>query len=387
MTGIRALVPVWVLGVLGMLVPGSPARAEEKPVSQLTAQVRGLTEGARPYLVRVIRVEADPEHPEADVKRILGSGISLGQGRILTTCSVVGPADTVTVVTADRQQFRAGVAGIDRRTNVALLELPEANLPAIPAGRERILFPGDFVVAVGFGPPMGPQSSFGTVVLASQGHSLQYTEVEMVQVSAPAFPGFSGGVLLNAAGEMVGMLTGRMTLDPDEAVVPPETGMVAGYLERDRIYTTSLSEATLALPAGLAEGICRELAQAGKVERGYLGLQLEMTPQTAGKRSSGTAGIFVHRVVPDGPADRGGLLPGDMILKYAHAPVSSPEELSSLVSATLPGSTVPLMVLRRGTRTLVYVRIEQAPELEWSAAMDSSVSVNLSDAGVAPQVR
>jgi hypothetical protein len=76
-----------------------------------------------------------------------------------------------------------------------------------------------------------------------------------------------------------------------------------------------------------------------------------------------------------------------MILKYAHASVTSPEGLSSLVSATLPGSTVPLGVLRRGTRTVVYARIEQAPELEWSAAMDSSISISIPDVGVAPSVR
>jgi S1-C subfamily serine protease len=271
------------LGILGTAsLVSAQEESQERPLSRLTTQVCNLTEGVRPYLVRVIRVDSDPVRSDQDPKRILGSGICLGEGRILTTCSVVGAADSVTVVTADKKQYRAKVTGIDRRTNVALLELPGVELPPIPTTRKSILFPGDFVVAVGFGPPMGPQASFGTVILASKGHSLQYTEVEMVQVTAPAFPGFSGGVLLSSRGEMVGMLTGRMTLDPEEAVIPPETGMVAGYLDRDRIYTTSLSEATLVLPAGLAVGT--KTHPLGSLSTGLF----PMVPRTGGGFSRGT---------------------------------------------------------------------------------------------------
>jgi serine protease Do len=92
-------------------------------------------------------------------------------------------------------------------------------------------------------------------------------------------------------------------------------------------------------------------------------------------------------VVPASPAEEAVLLPGDVILEYAGAKVRSPENLSYLVAATVPGSEVPLLVLRRGARIRSIVRIAQAPESAWDLALDEVAPTASSAAGIAPAVR
>ena len=124
----------------------------------------------------------------------------------------------------------------------------------------------------------------------------------------------------------------------------------------------------MALPVTHALEIAGELASVGYVERGYFGLQVELitTPRHRGLR-----GVLVHRVVEGSPAGRANLLSGDVILDYAGARVQSPEDLSFLVAATVPGAAVPIRYLRRGRLSVAYVTIEQAPDLEWTSGMDA----------------
>lgn len=379
--GLRALF-VGVLVLLG--APGSDARADEGALAEFSSQVQDLTAGARPYLVRVVRVVSLGEHVAGTTrKRIIGSGISLGDGKILTSSAMAGSADEVLVHTATDSTFTARVLGTDRRTNVAVLEIPDRTLPAVPLA-EGLLFPGDLVVATGYRPPLGPWSSFGTVVLAEEGPSLGYTEVDMIHATAPSFPGISGGVLLNRAGRMVGMIFGRMSPDPDR-IRTASVGFVSGFFEGDRLYTTDFETVTLALPAGTAMDIAHEIIERGRVQRGYLGLQLELT-QLKDRRSEARTGLLIHRIVPGSPADVGGLMPGDIVLKYGQTKIESPEDLSYLVAATRPGSSVPIEILREGTRNVFLVVIEQAPEIDWSPDMDTLLSAT-SKARVAPAVR
>ena len=356
--------------------------------SDLAAGVTRVANGASPYLVRVIRATEDPSGaPIGRTRpRIIGSGVSLGGGRILTCAGVVGPAREVLVTAADGDTLPARVLGVDRRTNLAVLESPGLSLPAIPVAEDALLFPGDLVVALGMGPPGAPTASFGSVILV-QGPNLGYSDVEMVQVSAPVYPGITGGALLNGEGEMVGLISGRVEMEPSRAMVPAGADMVAGFLYRGRIATASPAAATVALPAGHAMETARELIRLGYVERGYLGVQVELR-ESAHPRGRELRGVIVHRLVEGGPAATAGLLPGDVILDYAGARVQSPEDLSFLVAATVPGSHIPIRFLRRGTRTTVYADVEQAPDVPWTPEMDASLSSRGgAGAGVAPAVR
>jgi serine protease Do len=384
----RLRFPVSVFGaVLILLGPGRAALGDDgtTPLAEFSSQVRTLTEAARPYLVRVIRNASLGELVSRSApRRIIGSGISLGEGRILTSAAVVGSAREVLVHAASDSTYIARVLGTDRRTNVAVLEIGDKGLPAVPRSDGGMLFPGDLVVATGFRLPLGPRSSFGTVVVADEGPSLGYTEVDILHVTAPSFPGISGGVLLNRAGDMVGMIFGRMDPDPDR-IRTASTGFVSGYYEGDRIYTTDFDAVTLALPVGAAMDIAHEIIERGRVQRGYLGLQLELT-QVSDHRSASRAGVLIHRIVPGSPADVGGLMPGDIVLKYGQTKIESPEDLFYLVAASRPGSSVPIEILREGTRNVFLVIIQQAPEIDWSPDMDTLLSAS-SKPRVAPAVR
>jgi serine protease Do len=356
--------------------------------SDLATGVERVVREASPYLVRVIRVTELPAGASgrSGRSRIIGSGVSLGGGRILTCAGVVGPARDVLVTAAAGDTLPAKVLGVDRRTNLAVLESSGLSLPAIPMAEDELLFPGDLVVAMGMGAPGTPTASFGSVVLV-EGPNLGYSDVEMVQVSAPVYPGITGGALLNGEGKMVGLISGRMELEPGRAVVPAGTDMVAGFLYQGRISTATPTAATVALPVGHAMDTAGELERLGYVERGYLGVQVELS-ESSHPRGRELRGVIVHRLVEGGPAAAAGLLPGDVILDYAGARVQSPEDLSFLVAATVPGSHIPVRFLRRGMRSAVYVDVEQAPGLPWTPEMDASlVGRNGSGGGVAPTVR
>jgi len=365
------------LALAAVLGVAAPAAAGE-PFADFSGKLEGLVRLARPHLVQVIR-----EVPGAQGKtRMIGTGIAFEKEHVLTSAGVVGSAAQVLVRVGNAAPVASRVVGVDRRTNVAVIEVSHLSIDPLPVAEDALLFPGDMVVAVALGSPEGPEASFGTTVLVD-GPNLGMSDVEMVQVTAPAFPGMSGGILLNPAGEMVGMVSGWMDIDPSQAILPEGTSMVSGFLRQGRMVTTDVRSATLALPIVATLDIARELLVNGRVERGYLGVQVELV-QIGAQKSKPFPGVMIHRLVPDAPADQAGLIPGDVILKYSQASVTSPEDLSFLVAATRPGARIPVLYLRRGTRGLVMVDIAQAPELPWAPEMDTLISGDRAEAPLAP---
>jgi len=280
--------------------------------------------------------------------------------------------------------------GVDWRTNVAVIKNDGLNLPAAPAGERSLLFPGDLVVSVGWGAPGFPRSAFGTIALV-EGLNLGYTEVNMIEVTCPIYPGFTGGALIDRNGGVIGLVSGRIAVTPEQTVVPPGVNVISGYLHNESVSSADPSVVTLAVPLARALDIAHDILVLGYVERGYLGVEVQMVEETrrrAPLRGGGRnlRGVLVHNVVEDGPATAAGLIPGDVILEYAGARVQSPEDLSFLVGATLPGSQVPVEYLRRGQRGVAMVMIDQAPDLTWSPEMDRFLSPPLEPA-LAPTAR
>ncbi len=312
--------------------PAEPATTNGMP--DVTVEAERVAAQARRYLARVIRTNGYSTTAGEAPGRIMGTGVSLGGGYLLTCAGIVGSAREVLVSPVPGDTVIARVVGVDRRTNVAVLKADGLGLPAMPVDDRALVFPGEMVFAVGLGAPGAPSAGFGTVVL-SDGPSLGYTDVDMLQVAAPMFPGFTGGALLNREGRMVGLLSGRLELDRGRAILPAGTDLIAGYVRGGHVTTTDPAAATVALPVANAMEIAQELERLGFVERGYLGLQVELT-KLLRERGRVMAGVMVHRVVGASPAAEAGLIPGDVILEYAGARVQSPEDLSFLVAATRP---------------------------------------------------
>ena len=351
--------------------------------TDLTRNVESTVKNASPFLVQVIRSQSD--RTASGGGRVIGSGVAIGDGRFLTSAGVVGPAEFVDVIREGQGALRGRVLGVDRRTDLAVLEVRGMESPSIRVAQTSLAFPGAPVIAVGRGPRPGVTSTFGLVIVTG-GPRLGFTETDVLQVSAPAFPGIAGGALLNLKGELVGIVSGRMAFNPAEVVLPPAMDLVAGTFEGGRFTTVAPNSATIAVPATLALEIANELAAHGQVERGYLGLQVDLVP-TASRKTQSMPGVLVHRVVPGSPAELAGLIPGDVILEYGSTKVQDPENLSYLVGATLPGSEVNMLVLRRGVKSVVSTRIEQAPEPAWDPGMDKAIASFSGDAGVAPNLR
>jgi len=319
-------------------------------------------------LVQVIRTESTPGMP-----RLIGTGISLGDGKIMTSAGVVGRAESVLVAPAAGDTVEARVIATDRRTNLAVLDVPGLNLPALPVTSGAIVFPGATVVAVGLGAPGTPEATFGTVVV-SQGLHLGYSEVEMLQTTNPIFRGYTGGALVDDKGYLVGMLSGVVALDSSEVMVPDGIGLLAGVVHRGRVSTVTPAAATLVLPALAAVRIAGELITKGYVERGYIGLEVELTQGPGTENPTRRRGVLVHQVVGGGPAERAGLLPGDLILEFGPIRVHGPEELSFLVSSRRAGTLVTVRYLRRGHQITTSVKLDQAPPLDWDPSLDTPLA-------------
>jgi len=364
--------------------PVSAARKTTVGVfTELTRNIESTVKTASPFLVQVIRTQSDSV--AAGSGRVIGTGVAIGDGRVLTSAGVVGPAMEVDVIREGQGTLKGHVLGVDRRTDLAVLEVRGMASPSIPVAPTSLAFPGDPVIAVGRGPEPGVTTTFGLVIVTDE-LRLGFTETDVLQVSAPAFPGIAGGALLNLKGELVGIVSGRMAFNPAEVVLPRGMDLVAGTFQGGRFTTVSPNSATIAVPATLALEIANELFTRGQVERGYLGLQVDLVSTTS-KKTQSMPGVLVHRVVPGSPAEQAGLIPGDVILEYGSTKVQDPENLSYLVGATLPGSSVNMLVLRRGTKRIVSARIEQAPEPAWEPGMDKSIASFAGEAGAAPNLR
>jgi serine protease Do len=269
--------------------------------------------------------------PRTYQSQSLGSGFIISQdGYILTNAHVIDGADEVTVKLTDKRTFKAKVIGSDQRTDIALIKITASGLPTVDIGNPSRLQPGEWVVAIGS--PFGFDSSVTAGIVSAVGRSLpEENYVPFIQTDVAINPGNSGGPLFNLGGEVVGI----------NSQIYSRTG---GYM--------GLS---FAIPIDVAMDISNQLKTHGAVSRGRLGIGIQEVSQELAD-SFGLAkaeGALVASVDKGGPADKGGMEEGDVILKYDGKSVESSAELPRLVAATKPGTAVTVQVWRKGKpRTL-----------------------------------
>ena len=271
----------------------------------------------------------------------LGSGFIIDtKGSILTNNHVVENADEIVVRLKDGTEHKAKVVGRDAKTDIALIEIHDAqNLQALPLGDSDILRVGQWVVAIGN--PFGLESSVTAgIVSALSRHINQGPYDNFIQTDAAINPGNSGGPLLNTRGDVVGINT---------AIYSRSGGNIGiGF----------------AIPINLAKDIVRQLKEKGKVTRGWLGVMIQkVTPEIAESLGLTDAkGALVADVVKDGPAEAAGIKQGDVITEFDGKPVTASDELPLLVARTGVGKTVPLTLLRGKEKMTLQVRIDELKE-------------------------
>ena len=278
--------------------------------------------------------------PQQEFKsQSLGSGFIISSdGYVLTNAHVINAADEVIVKLSDKREFKAKIIGSDRRTDVALLKIDATGLPKVSIGDPNQLKVGEWVAAIGS--PFGLENTMTAGIVSAKGRALpQENFVPFIQTDVAINPGNSGGPLFNLKGEVVGI--------------------------NSQIYSRSGGSMGLsfAIPIDVAMDVSSQLKSGGKIARGWLGVSIqEITKDLADSFGmKNTNGALVAGVEKSGPADKGGLVAGDVILKFDGKAINSSSDLPRAVGGLKPGKSVNVEVLRKGATKTLSVVVAEAP--------------------------
>jgi serine protease Do len=270
----------------------------------------------------------------------LGSGFIISaDGYVLTNNHVIADADEIIVRLSDRSELEAKLIGTDPRSDVALLKVEGNGLPTVKLGKSEDLKVGEWVLAIGS--PFGFDHSVTAGIVSAKGRSLpNESYVPFIQTDVAINPGNSGGPLFNLAGEVVGI--------------------------NSQIFTRSggFMGLSFAIPMSVAMDVADQLKAEGKVSRGWLGVVIQEVNKDLAE-SFGLdkpAGALVAQVLDGGPAAKGGLLVGDVILSLDGKPIIMSADLPHRVGALKPGASAELDVVRDGARKKLQLTIGALPE-------------------------
>lgn len=259
------------------------------------------------------------------------SGIVYEAGMALVADHALQREEGITVERGDGKKLPARILGRDPTSDLALLEVEGLDAePATPADSARV---GQISLAVGRPGREGLRAGFG--IVSAVGGPLRTGRGTMmeryVQTDATPYPGLGGGPLIDARGNVLGVVV---------------AGMMRGV--------------TLAVPAELAWRVAETLKTQGHVKRGYLGILSQPVRLPAAQRAEGRdRGLLVVGVEEDSPAGRGGLLMGDILVSLDGRTIEDTEELQALLAGDRVSKQVEVAVIRGGESNSVHVTVGQ----------------------------
>jgi serine protease DegS len=255
------------------------------------------------------------------IERSLGSGVIVdAMGTIVTNQHVIAGADSIRVQLADGRIADAKIVGQDPDTDIAILDLDIDNLPIMPMGRSDTLRVGDIVLAIGNPYGLSQTVTQGIVSATGRGQLGLATFENFIQTDAAINLGNSGGALIDAHGDLVGINT---------AVLNRSFGGPEGI--------------GFAIPVNLVRGVMEQILMNGHVVRGWLGfVPQDLTEQQAAQVGTSGGGVTVVNILVKSPAYEAGMRPGDIVTALGGEPVHSAQDLVARVSALKPGSEVEL---------------------------------------------
>ncbi len=293
---------------------------------------------------------AFPEAPGGQARRIaLGSGFIIDpSGYVVTNNHVVGDAAKVEVILHDGSKYTAKIVGRDAKTDLAVLKVKaDKPLPYVSFGDSGSAQVGDWVMAVGN--PFGLGGTVTTGIVSARGRDIHSGPFDdFLQIDAPINRGNSGGPTFNLEGQVIGINT---------AIYSPNGGSVGiGF----------------AIPSNVAKPIVAQLEEHGKINRGWLGVQIqEVTPAIAASLGlKGDEGALVAMVSPDSPAAKAGLKQGDVILSFNDAEVGKLRDLPRIVASTAPDTAAKMTVWRNGQKTQLEAKVGELSAHEQVASAD-----------------
>jgi len=269
----------------------------------------------------------------------VGSGVIVTKdGYILTNNHVVENADDIKVALNDEREFSAKVIGRDPQTDIAVLKIETDDLPFLALANSDKIEVGDVVLAIGN--PFGIGQTVTTGIVSAKGRATLGLDYEdFIQTDAAINPGNSGGALVDTDGRLVGINTAILS----------HSGGNQGI--------------GFAIPTNLAKWVMESLAKNGRVERGFLGVNIQnLTPQLAKEfKLDHAEGALVAEVTPMSPANKAGLKSGDVIIEFNNKPVTDSRQLKLQVGGTVPGTSVPVKILRDGESKTLKVTVKELP--------------------------
>jgi serine protease Do len=296
------------------------------------------------------------QHPQSQ-EMLMGSGFIVSpDGLIMTNNHVVKDMKDIKVTLSGNREYKAKVVGADPESDIALIKIDAKGLPTVTWGDSSKLHVGEIVVAVGN--PFGLSGTVTNGIVSATGRTnvgiIGYED--FIQTDAPINPGNSGGPLVNIRGEVVGITT----------AIASQSG---GYMG-----------VGFAIPSDSAKMVMDQLVKHGKVERGLLGVNIQDVSEALAKSFGrpDTSGALVSQVVPGGPAEKAGVKPGDIILKFNDTPVAGAAQLKNIVGQTKVGSSPNLTLWRdKKPMTLKVTLTERTPEALASAGPNTGTSAEL----------
>ncbi len=278
--------------------------------------------------------------PQTRRDKSLGSGFIISRdGYIVTNDHVVRDAESIQVKLSNDKVYDAKIVGGDQKTDIAVIKINAADLPAAVLGDSEKLEVGQWAIAIGN--PFGLERSMTVGIISATGRSNMGIETyeNFIQTDASINPGNSGGPLLNIHGEVIGINT---------AIVAAGQGI--GF----------------AIPIAMAKPIFTQLVQKGAVSRGYMGVTIQpVTEEIAGSFGLKQArGALINDVLKGSPADKAGIRQGDVITGFNGSEVKDPSHLQRLVAEHGVGKSARVTVFRDGKTvelSMTLTSADQAP--------------------------
>lgn len=260
------------------------------------------------------------EVPVNKVNTNQGSGVIINQqGYIVTNEHLVSTADRITVVLSDGRQFNAENIGSDKTTDLAVLKIKSENtLPELNLTMAKSPRVGDVVLAIGSPYGFGQTVTMGIVSATGRRNVTDTLLQDFIQIDAAINPGNSGGALINPRGELVGINT---------AIYAPENGAQGiGF----------------AVPLRLVNHVVPQLIEHQRVERGWLGMQVDDLIYYPSLQSNHSSGVVITGIFENSPAANTGLLPGDVITHFDTKRIINAHQLMLEATTSQPGSEIIL---------------------------------------------
>ena len=292
-----------------------------------------------PFFRRYFGLDDSPR--EAPLQS-LGSGVVVDaeKGLVVTNYHVIENASQIQVTLSDAREFDARLVGTDPEADIAVIEIDADDLVALPWADSAQVRVGDYCIAIGNPFGLGQTVTSGIVsALGRSGLGIENFE-DFIQTDASINPGNSGGALVNLRGELIGINT---------AIVGPSGGNVGiGF----------------AIPSNMAADLTAQLLEFGEVRRGALGIAVQpLTPDLADAFGVPTRyGVIVGRVQPDSPADKAGLLAGDVITRIDNRRISDIGALRNRIGLVRLGQELTVDIVRDKTEMTIAVAVGELPE-------------------------